>query len=130
MSYDQRKTVHTALYQHHAPTLDETGLVEYDATRGEITLTDAGQEVDLYLEAVRGRGITWSTYFLALSGFAASLVLAVSVGVDPIDAAGSVLSGILAVSFLFSSIVFAYSTRQTRLGTDGAPPEVTDDAGG
>ncbi len=61
VSYDQRKTVHTALYQHHAPTLDETGLVEYDATRGEITLTDAGQEVDLYLEAVRGRGITWST---------------------------------------------------------------------
>jgi hypothetical protein len=130
LSYDQRKTVHTALYQHHAPKLDETGLVDYDAARGEVELTAAGRDVDLYLEAVRGRDITWSTYFAGASGLAMSLVLATRAGVWPVAAVpDDVLCGFLAAGFLVSAVTFAYSTRQRRLGRDRAPPEATGDGG-
>jgi hypothetical protein len=128
VSYDQRKTVHTALYQHHAPKLDETGLVDYDAERGEVELTDAGRDVDLYLEAVRGRDITWSTYFVGVSGVGVSVVLAARAGVQPVAAVpDDTLCGFLVAGFLLSAAVFAYSTHQRRLGHGRTPPDVAAD---
>jgi hypothetical protein len=42
IGYDDRKNVHTALYQFHAPKLDDLGLVEYDKRSGTVALTGAG----------------------------------------------------------------------------------------
>jgi len=36
--YDDRKSVQTTIYQHHAPKLDEAGLVEYDERANELSL--------------------------------------------------------------------------------------------
>jgi hypothetical protein len=45
IGYSDRKNVHTALYQFHAPKLDNLGLVEYNKRRGTITLTDHGEQL-------------------------------------------------------------------------------------
>jgi hypothetical protein len=42
IGYSDRKNVHTALYQFHAPKLDDLGLVDYDKRCGTAELTDAG----------------------------------------------------------------------------------------
>lgn len=53
LSYDERKTVYTALLQTHLPKLDEMGLVEYDASRKRVRLTDRVDQLRPYLELER-----------------------------------------------------------------------------
>jgi hypothetical protein len=127
VTYDQRKSVHTSLYQYHAPKLDDTGMVEYDSRRGIVELTDEGSEIDLYLEAVRGREMPWASYFAILSTFAVALTSAAWLDVPPIGGFPEyTVAGVTTGAFLVSSLVFAYDSRTTmRLGSDGAPPEVT-----
>lgn len=38
VTYDDRKSVQAAIYQHHAPKMDEAGLVDYDKRAGRIHL--------------------------------------------------------------------------------------------
>jgi hypothetical protein len=124
VSYDERKTVHTALYQHHAPKLDENGLVEYDSRSGVLELTEAGADVDLYLEAVRGRDVPWSSYLLGVSGTGVLVTLAAFLGALPATVPPAAPGVAVAAAFLVSVAVFVYDSRRTmRLGTEGPPPE-------
>ncbi|MFC6941170.1 hypothetical protein ACFQE8_14540 [Salinirubellus sp. GCM10025818] len=129
LAYDERKRVHTSLYQYHAPKLDDAGIVNYDSQRGTIELTRAGADLDLYLEAVAGREIPWSTYLLLLSVFGASLMGAVWLDVPPLTAIPDATWGLfVAVAFLASSAVFVYDNRYSmRLGGEGPPPEAGED---
>lgn len=45
IAYSDRKNVHTALYQFHAPKLDNLGLVDYDKRKGTVELTDHGEDL-------------------------------------------------------------------------------------
>jgi DNA-binding transcriptional ArsR family regulator len=124
VSYDERKTVHTSLYQHHAPRLDDAGLVEYDARRGEVRLTERGADMDVYLDAVRGRTVSWATYFVGLAGLAVALTAGVWLGAVPtglLDAAG--LGAVVSAVLVVSATAFAYDAHASRLGSDGPPPE-------
>lgn len=99
-----------------------------NGTRGIVELTEAGSEVDLYLEAVRGRELPWASYFVLLSAFATALVggawLNVPVlGSLPAHACG----GFVTAAFLVSSVVFAYDSRTAmRVGSAGPPSEVSE----
>jgi hypothetical protein len=125
LSYEDRKTVHTALYQHHAPKLDEAGMVEYDASRGEVGLTETGETMDLYLEAVTGQELPWAAYFTLLSVVGVLTAVAAWLGALPMVLPTAGWGGVIAVGFLVSSLVFAYDTRDAmQLGTSGPPPEV------
>jgi DNA-binding transcriptional ArsR family regulator len=129
LAYDERKRVHTSLYQYHAPKLDEAGIVEYDSQRGVVELTEAGADLDLYLEAVAGREIPWATYHLLLGGFGVSLMSAVTLGIPPTGMVPEGTWGLfVAVAFLVSSAVFVYDNRVSmRLGSEGQPPEIDED---
>lgn len=50
LSYDERKTVYTALLQTHLPKLDRMGVVEYDAASKQVRLTDRAEQLRPYLE--------------------------------------------------------------------------------
>ena len=129
IEYDQRKRVHTALYQHHAPKLADAGVVNYDANRGEIELADTGAEIDLSLETVGDREITWATYFTSLSVLAGLLTVGCIVGLKPFRSIPDAIQGVaVAGAFLVSSLVFMYDARTSMLiGVDGPPPEVDTD---
>ncbi|MHB9286487.1 hypothetical protein ACKVMT_05550 [Halobacteriales archaeon Cl-PHB] len=49
---DQRQRVYIALYQSHLETLEDAGIVEYEKSRGNVRLTDLGQEVATYMAGV------------------------------------------------------------------------------
>lgn len=128
LSYDDRKNVHTSLYQFHAPKMDEMGLIHYDKRGGTVELTEYGREIDVYLETVSKRQIPWSIYFLLLSLAATVLITAVWLDLAPFSFFTDIAwAEFVAISFLFSSSVFAYHNRYSmRVGNDGAPPEVED----
>lgn len=128
ITYDERKTVHTSIYQNHVPKLAEAGIVEYDSRAGTVRPTDAYEEVDLYLETVSGDDIPWSVYLLGLAAVMTLLAVAVWLDVPPLLAVSDALwSLFVSVSFLVSTTVFAYVQRsRMHFGSDGPPPEVTD----
>jgi hypothetical protein len=48
--YSDRKNVHTALYQFHAPKMDDIGLIDYDKRSGTVELTECGTNIGIDLE--------------------------------------------------------------------------------
>ena len=49
ITYKERKSVHTSLYQSHLPKLQDAGVVEYDRRSGSVILTDAIESIRPYL---------------------------------------------------------------------------------
>ncbi len=123
---DQRKRVYTALQQSHLPKLDETGLVEFNRTKGVVEPTQAIDNVDVYLDVVEGTEIPWSEYYIGLSSVAASLLAAVWIGAWPFvllsDLAWTLA---IVVAFAFSALAHKYYTAQMKIGRNEKPPELT-----
>lgn len=114
-----RKCVYTALRQSHLPKLDKTGVVDYDQRRGEVELTDAAREVQVYMEYVPGNDIPWSEYYLGLSAVLATLAVVSWVGVYPFDGVSWIAMTFLVVTTtLLSAVVHTYHTHQNELGGD------------
>jgi hypothetical protein len=115
---DKRKSVYSAVRQTHLPKLEDAGLIEYDHMRGDVELTDALQEVQLYLEYVPGNDIPWSEYYLGLSLVATALIAATWYGAYPFGGlSGFTLAVILVAVFGASAIVQTYQTARNQLGT-------------
>jgi predicted house-cleaning noncanonical NTP pyrophosphatase (MazG superfamily) len=128
LTYDERKTVQNSLYQFHLEKMRDFGVVEYDRRSGEVTLTDAADDLELYLEAVPETEIPWSLYFLGLSVLATLLAGSVLLDAWFVAVFSATDWFVLAsVTFLVSSVAFFYQNRyQMRIGSDGPPPEVTE----
>lgn len=125
ITYADRKNVHTSLYQFHAPKMERAGIIEYDRPSGTIALTDAGEELETYLETVDEKDVPWSQYFLGLSGVTTTLVAGAWAGVRPFTAVdGLSWAAFVTVTFLVSAVAFAHYNRRMRVGTGGAPPEL------
>lgn len=121
LDYDERKSVHTSLYQFHIPKMDEAGLVDFERQTSTVSLTETGEEIDVYLETVTEDEIPWSSYFLGLSAVDAGFVGLHISDLLPVPSTGIAVA--VAVTFLASSLVFWYCTRnEMRVGTDGEPP--------
>ena len=66
VSYDERKRVYTSLQQVHLPRMDNLDVVEFDDREGRVTIGDAAEHLDVYLEIVHGNDISWSSFYLGL----------------------------------------------------------------
>ncbi|PAU82848.1 transcriptional regulator [Halorubrum salipaludis] len=127
ITYDDRRNVHTVLTRTHLPKLDEHDVVEYDAEAKVVEPTPALEDLDVYIEVLRGREIPWSMYYLGLSGVAAALLLAVAVGVpglallEPLD-----VSVFTVTAFAVSAATHYYYGERARLGNEAKPPELRD----
>lgn len=117
-----RKNVYTSLQQHHLPKLDEKGVVSYDERSGEVELSAAAEELDIYLEVVSGNDIPWSQYYLGLSAVSAALMAAVWINVIPLPIGDLGWMAFVVAAFTVSSLAHTYESKQNKLGGDG-PPE-------
>lgn len=118
----QRKRVYTALQQFHLPKMDTTGIVAFDSSRGVVSLTDAADGLDVYLDVVTADDIPWSRYYLGLSALSFAIVIGVWLApfeLLPTMAWAALVTGV----FLVSSLVHTYYNRGMRLGSDGTPPD-------
>ena len=130
-----RKRVYTALQQSHLPKMDKTGVVDFDRDRGTVEPTPALENVEIYMDVVRGREIPWSEYYLGLTALSAVLLAASTLSVAPFTALPAyAVTVFVVVAFGVSALAHRYYSRQNRLGIDEDPPEVEleydDPAGG
>jgi len=120
-----RKTVYTALKQTHLPRLDDFGVVEYDQQRGEVRLADTADQVQLYMEYVPEGDISWSQYYLGLSGLCVAITAGAWFGVPFLASAGWIaLTGLFVAAFAVSSVVHQYTSRRNRIGSPGRLKEM------
>ena len=111
-----RKRVYTALQQSHLPKMDRTGVLEFDRDRGTIEPTAALEDVRVYLDAVRGRDIPWSEYYLGLTVLSAVVLGASLLAVFPFTAIDPhVVTLAVVASFGGLAVVHGYREHRDRL---------------
>lgn len=78
-----RKCVYSALRQTHLPKLDRLGVVEFDHSRGQLTLDDGVEEVFRYMAYSPRRMRRWNRLYLWLAGTGAVCALLFQAGFTP-----------------------------------------------
>jgi len=125
LSSKERKRVYIAMYQSHLNTLAKEGIVDYDADRGMVSISDAFADLDVYLEVVPGGTIPWSLYYVGLSVVDGLLLLVAWLDLWPFGAVPDLTwGGVVLVSFAASAFVQTYQTRRMRFGDEVPPPEL------
>ncbi|WP_458185070.1 DUF7344 domain-containing protein [Haladaptatus sp. NG-WS-4] len=121
----ERRRVYNALQQVHLPKMDEVGIIQFDADRGVVSVSDDLTDLRVYLEIVPGHEIPWSQYYLLLGVFSASVTLAAWLSVPPFGRLNPLLlAGVVSGLFVASAVVHAYHGRNMRLGDAERPPSV------
>ncbi|ERH13924.1 MAG: hypothetical protein J07HB67_00177 [halophilic archaeon J07HB67] len=124
----ERKRVYTALQQSHLPKLADAGLIDYDERASVIHSQPELEEYEVYMELVRGREISWSQYYLGLTGIATSFLLAAWTDVFPFSQLPDIAwMATIVAAFAASAMIHTYCASGLKLGADGTPPEVEID---
>ena len=122
-----RKRVYTALQQSHLPKMDKAGVIEYDHNRGTVEATPALEDVEIYMDVVRGREIPWSDYYIGLTALAGLVLAGAHFDLVPFALLPSYTwSVFVIVAFAVSALAHRYYSQRNRLGIAGDPPEVTE----
>jgi predicted transcriptional regulator len=125
VSSKQRRRLYNALQQSHLPKMDENGIVEYDEDRGTVEPTAALDDLELFLEVVPEKEISWSTYYTLVGVVCLSLTGAVALDVYPFSLFGMTGTALFcALLVLGSGLVHQYRTRQMALGRGELPEDV------
>jgi hypothetical protein len=117
----ERKRVYTSLQQTHLDRLADAGIVEFDGD--QIELTERAAELDIYLDIVPAKSISWGVYYLGLSVLGGIVLGGIAVGFVPTETVPGVGWGLLVVAaFLLSSVVQVVQNRRYRLDQFEQPP--------
>jgi predicted transcriptional regulator len=126
VSRAERKSVYTSLQQLHLPKMDELGFVRYDKDRGTVRPTRAKDDVDIYLDVVRGNDIPWSEYYLGLAAVSAGLVVVAWLDIFPFSELPDIAwAGVVVAVFAVSAGVHYAVQQEMRVGVD-EPPTAPD----
>ena len=122
--YDQRHNVHSTLKRSHIPMLAEKNVVTVDDDN-VVRAAPALEDLDIYVEVLRGKEIPWSLYYVGLAGVCVALLLAAQVGAPVLGALTPIGVGVFAATtFGISAVVHHLIGRRTMLGSTEKPPEV------
>jgi hypothetical protein len=123
----ERKRIYTSLQQFHLPKMHANDVIEFSDKQGVVELTATADSLDVYLDVVRQDDIPWSRYYAGLSALSVSLTIGVWFGVYPLSVLPDVSwVAFMATLFAISSLAHVYENRQTRLGSDGPPPDLKE----
>ncbi|WP_049912471.1 DUF7344 domain-containing protein [Natrialba hulunbeirensis] len=122
-----RKRVYTALQQSHLPKMDNAGVLEFNRDRGTVEATPALEDVEIYMDVVRGRELPWSDYYLGLTAVIAVVLGGATLGLPPFSfLTMTAWVAFVVVALGVSSISHRYYARKNRLGIGSSPPGSTD----
>jgi len=123
--HEDRRHVYSALRRTHLPKLDDADVIEYDPESNLVEPTESLQDLDIYIEVLRGREIPWSVYYVDLAGVAVALTVAVSLDVMWFGRFTPLNVGVfVVVAFGISAAVHHYYGERARLGNERKPPEL------
>jgi len=123
VTHEQRMRVYTALRQSHLPKLDESGIVAFDADRGTVELTEAGETLEVYLDVVPHNDISWSKYYVGLGILCTGFATGMWLGVLPFSLVPPTVGTLLVtVLFTVSAVFHVRYDRRMRLGDGAEPP--------
>jgi hypothetical protein len=127
ISYEERKNVHTSLYQFHAPKLDEIGLIDYQKRRSTVRLTEHGENLTLVIDVDDERfGVP--SYVPVLSGLSVTTVVGAWLGVPVISAVPNIAwAALVASAFVLTSVLLVRERNGEQVVTRH-PPEPTDES--
>jgi len=124
VSYDERKRVYTSLQQVHLPRMDRMDVVEFDSDQGTVEIGPAAGELDIYLDVVTGRDISWSGLYVGVALLNAGLFLGGVLGVPLLGAIPPGGWAVFAVTaFLVLSLAHTYLARTEMRLDVGEPPQ-------
>lgn len=125
VQYEDRRNVHSTLQRTHLPKLAEKNVVRIDEERNVVEPTPALDDLDIYVEVLRGKEIPWNLYYVGLASIVVAVLLAVNAGVPGFAALTPLDVGIFAVTtFGLSAVAHHVIGRRMKLGSEEKPPEL------
>ena len=125
VSSKQRKRVYTALHQTHLPRMDRMGIIDYDASRGTVSMATSLEPFDIYFELKRADDMPWSHVYLGIGGVATALMSGVWLSLWPFATVPAVVyASLFAALFVVLGGYQTIQDRRSALGAD-APPELS-----
>ena len=127
ISAAERKRVYTALYQSHLPKLDDAGIVDYNQNRGIVELSDAAEQLDVYLDMNAKPNVEWYNWYLGLAVGGVGLLSAAFLGLPPFSMVGDVLVAAIVVA-AYAAVAAAHTYYARLAPSDGGerPPEIRE----
>lgn len=126
ISYEERKNVHTSLYQFHAPKLEELGLITYDKRRSTVELTGFGENLELAI-GVRSEIFEIPLYVPILSGLSVVLVAGAWLDLPLISAVPNLVwATLIALAFAATTVALLRTDHGEQVVTRH-PPRPTDE---
>jgi hypothetical protein len=108
-----RKSVYNSLLQTHLPKLDRKDVVEYDADRKTVTVSESARDVDVYMELVTPYGITWSEYYRLLGALALVGVVGGQVGMPGLASLDTLVIPVVGLLLIALSTGYQLWTRRS-----------------
>jgi len=127
ISAAERKSVYTSLQQTHLPMMDDADVVRFDKRSGTIDTTPAADELDVYVEIVRGNEVPWHEYYVGLGAVSLALLVALWTDAAPFTALSDLAwASFVVVALLVSTTAHAYTSRERYVGKTVRPPEAEE----
>ena len=125
VKYEDRRNVYSTLQRIHLPKLEEKNVVRVDEEANLVEPTPTLDDLDVYIEVLRGREIPWSLYYFGLAVLAGLVLLGVAVGVPGFAALdGSTAAVFVVTAFTVSALLHYHYGERARLGNLEEPPEL------
>ena len=115
LTSQQQKRVYVSLYQTHLPKLDQTGIIDYDADEGIVTLTSRANEMDTYLTQSSVSTYPWKLHYAAIAALSGLLMVLWFLSVPVVSALSFVwIATATLVAFAISGGIHYWQHRQTQ----------------
>lgn len=125
---DMRKRVYIALHQTHIPQMREKGILKADPKDNDLQLTNEAKELQVYVDVVEDKGISWSEFYLGQSVIGCVVVMLTALEIGPFTFVPTLVwAAIIVGAITVASLVHVLEARRSQLGGDGPPPEIRDD---
>lgn len=106
-----RQSVYVSLHQGHLPKLDEHGILHYESTGDDVTLTERAQQVRAYMDVVPEPDLSWSEYAITVSLLGLLLIIAAEIGVPVLADIGSLVLATVTFGLLLAMAVYQRATQ-------------------
>jgi len=126
LDHEERKRVRNALRQFHLSKMAEYGFIEFDKSRGVVSLSERARAEDFYVDSLTGGDVPWGLYYLGFSAVSVLVLGAAHVGVPGVPwLTPGVCATCVVVALAVSSVGHFYDNYyRMRLGGRDEPAEV------